>query len=204
MKLKLSWLVVAITTFVLGVAIVSFAFVDKKVEERRAIAARTNIGKEEIATQLQKPIGEAWKEVSSLDYCFVDTLYSPEDETPHKCEICAFVNDPVWREFRKRDKREAVPFLLRQLADKQRTNLHVDPCDLTQKGEFAVYCLQQLLKTNWFELKENYEKQYKGVKYPDTHQDLLRRILRNKKSREEMRDLWMKRFESLLAAENQK
>lgn len=202
MKFKFSWLIVGIMTFILGVGIVSLVFFNRKVEEKRAIVSQTNIPKEKIAIQLQKPIEEAWKELTSLNSCFIPVGYSPEAETPRNCETCGFVNDPRWIEFRKRDKREAVPFLLRQLADKQQTHLHVDPLDNAQKGEFAVYCLQYVLKVNWFDLKAEYKTLRDNLKDEDTHQALLRRMLHNKQSREEMRNLWMKRLEDLSASEN--
>lgn len=202
MKFKFSWLIVAIITFVLGVGIVSPIFFNRKTEEKKSVASQTDISKEEIATQLQKPVEEAWEELTSLNSCFIPVAYSPEDETPRNCETCGFVNAPKWIEFRKRDKRQVVPFLLRQLADKQKTQLHVDPFDNAQKGEFAVYCLQYVLKVNWFELKAEYKTLRDNLKDDDTHQNLLRRMLHNKHSREEMRDLWIKRLQDLSASEN--
>lgn len=209
MKLTPSLLIVSVITFLLGVGIASLVWFNKKVEVKKVVDSQIDISKQENSVQPQKPqkpIEEAWKELTSLEACLFDwDSYSPErDVIPMKCETCAFYNEPVWIDFRQRDKREVVPFLIKQFADKERTHLHVDPYDVALKGEFAVYCLQHILKTNWIELKEDYKKQHHRIEYPDNHQKLLRRTLKNKNTLKDMRELWMNRLEISLVSENQK
>lgn len=209
MKLKPSLLIVSVITFLLGVGIVSLVWFNKKVEVKKVVDTQINISKQEnssVSQKPQKPIEEAWKELISLDACLFDWVsYSPQDEvSPMQCEGCTFYNKPVWIEFFQRDKQEVVPFLIKQFSNKERTHFHVDPYDAALKGEFAVYCLQRFLKINWIELKEDYERQFYKIEYPDNHQKLLRRILRNKNSLEEMQKLWMKKLETSLASNSQK
>jgi|GEM_PF-4887693 len=62
----------------------------------------------------------------------------------------------------------------------------------------AVYCLQHLLKINWYELKEDYKKQ---VESNSNSQEILRRILKNKVHLKELQGLWMKKLEESKAVE---
>ena len=70
-------------------------------------------------------------------------------------EGCVLTLDKKWGEFLfQTDKQSLGTFLIQQLKDKTNTRVHTCPHHLANKGELSLYCLQGVLKKNFFDLSK--------------------------------------------------
>ncbi len=148
-----------------------------------------------------KSAQEEWEELAALGGCTLGfRFYEPQFESYEpvddaKTEAGIFYSKR-WVTFFRRDKQSTVPFLISQISNKAQTNVHIDPFGAATKGELAVYCLQYILKVNWYELKKDYQTRYDKIDYEyTTDQDLLQKIIGTKREAKEMMDLWRQVYE---------
>lgn len=148
-----------------------------------------------------KSVAEEWEELANKGGCTLGHRYynQPYDNyDPQKgiwTEAGIFYY-PEWVSFFRKNKNTTVPFLISQIPNKAKTNVHIDPFGHATKGELAVYCLQYILKVNWYELKTNYKVRFDRIDYAyRSDQDLLQRIIGTKKGAQQMMDLWQKLYQ---------
>jgi hypothetical protein len=146
-------------------------------------------------------VEEEWEELAKQGGClFGSKYYSPSFEAyypadKYNAEAGVFYS-PRWVAFFRRDRRETVPFLIQQIPDKTQTNMHVDPFGPAIKGELAIYCLQYILKVNWYELKGDYKKRFDNINYEySSDQELLQKLIGTKSGARQMMGLWEKVYE---------
>jgi hypothetical protein len=143
---------------------------------------------------------EEWEELAGLGGCTLGfRFYEPQFESYQPVEAnteAGIFYNKRWVAFFRRDKHSTVPFLISQISNKAQTNVHIDPFGAATKGELAVYCLQYILKVNWYELKKEYQTRFDKIDYEyTTDQDLLQKIIGTKRGAQEMMDLWQKVYE---------
>jgi hypothetical protein len=94
----------------------------------------------------EKSVEDEWAELVEVGGClFGSEYYNPQSEALTQERVPAeapgvFYNQR-WQAFYRRNKQETVPFLVKQIPDKSKTNLHIDPFQPPIKGELAVYAL---------------------------------------------------------------
>jgi hypothetical protein len=85
---------------------------------------------------------------------------------------------------------------LKQLKDKSKSQTHTCPYDVATKGELAIYCLQGIFKTNFYNLTKepalSDENLYK--KYGNS-QNWVWHIQNTKREIEELQRLWKSKLE---------
>jgi hypothetical protein len=154
-----------------------------------------------IASYQANPAQEEWEQLAALGGCTLGLrYYSPQFDSYDPEQG---VNDEAgifygtrWVAFFRRDKHQTVSFLVSQIPNKSITNVHIDPFGPATKGELAVYCLQYILKVNWYELKQEYQARFDKIDYEySSDQDLLQRMIRTKRGAQEMMDLWQQVYE---------
>ena len=148
-----------------------------------------------------KSAKEEWEDLAKLGGCTLGLhYYSPRFDSydPEKGvnpEAGIFYGKR-WVAFFRRDQDETVPFLISQIPNRVNTNVHIDPFGQATKGELAVYCLQYILKVNWYELKKGYQIRFDKIDYEyTTDQDLLQKIIGTRRGSKEMMELWQKFYE---------
>lgn len=200
------------TTFAVGVTCVYFVWLG----HTRPDSPRPAAPEQQVATPApdlpdvrpptagarERPIEEEWREFTRANFCFFGSnMYSPGREAVASVpsETGPPFNPYHWLPSLRRDEPAGVAFLIRQIPDKARASAHVDPFDVALKGELAVYCLQHVMKANWYELKGEYRTRLDRAvaRDPGEFQGALLRIIRNKKESEEMMGLWARRYENL-------
>jgi len=148
-----------------------------------------------------KTIEEGWANLTKAEFCFFGgNMYYPEEDAErpaHGEEVGGPLKPAEWMPSLKTDERAGVEFLIRQIPDRAVTKAHVDPLDMALKGEMAVYCLQHIMKLNWYELKPEYEAQLRRAlaRDPGQSQAVLQRIIRSRSGSREMMKLWAQRYE---------
>ena len=199
--MKRLWPTVLITvvTFLVGVGAYSAWFVYKSPVVVPPMHSQVEISApvmNVVTRPDSKPVKEEWEELARLGGCTLGhRYYSPRFDSydPEKGvnpEAGIFYEER-WVAFFRRDKKETVPFLISQIPSKAKTDIHIDPYGNASRGELAVYCLQYILKVNWYELQKEYQSRFDSIDYEySTDQDLLQRIIGTKRGSREMMDLW--------------
>ncbi|MDQ1558846.1 MAG: hypothetical protein QOD32_1906 [Pyrinomonadaceae bacterium] len=201
-------LAITLATFLIGVSVVYLIWFAGKRSAPASVAVPSSTPEpvnsptaSSDANLEEKSVEDEWAGLLEAGGClFGSVYYNPQSEALANKSVPAeapgvFTNQR-WQAFFGRNKQETVPFLIKQIPDKSKTNLHVDPFQPPTRGEAAVYALQHILKFNWYELKEDYRDRYDKAGYPFTHQALLQQIIKTKGGAKEMQDLWMKYYES--------
>ena len=99
-----------------------------------------------------KELNQLWDSLCLKKGCLVGGQYVGENGS-FGGEGCVLTIDKQWRMFLfKTDKRSLATFLIEQLKDKTKTQTHTCPYDVATKGELAIYCLQGILKSNFYDL----------------------------------------------------
>ncbi|HEY6188495.1 MAG TPA: hypothetical protein VIW80_12640 [Pyrinomonadaceae bacterium] len=199
----------AIITFMLGVGCVYVGWLASRsydipplnnyafeVDPDLALAA------ERLALQQpQRSLEEEWKELTTTSLCTGGVYYDPERDS--ETERGAFSELPLFNPYSlmpslKRDRHAAIYFLLEQIPDRAPTHAHVCPQATMTKGEMAIYCLQHMLKVNWYDLKEQYAVRYHYMYKTDVmeSQYLLKGILGSRSGAREMQKLWTEYYRS--------
>ena len=148
-----------------------------------------------------KRVKEVWEELIRLDGCTLGQRYysqqfDPLDPEKKVSPEAGIFYQESWVAFFRRDKKETVPFLISQIPSKENTSIHIDPFRNATRGELAVYCLQFILKVNWYELQKEYQSRFDRIDYQYSNdQDLLQRIIGTKRGSLEMMDLWRAVYE---------
>ena len=148
-----------------------------------------------------RSVKEEWEELVALGGCTLGRrYYSPQFDTYEPDEggnpEAGIFYRKRWVAFFRRDKKETVPFLISQIPSKAKTSVHIDPLGNAQRGELAVYCLQYILKVNWYELKKEYQGRFDSIDYEySTDQELLQRTIGTKRGAKEMMGLWQAAYE---------
>lgn len=104
---------------------------------------------------------------------------------------CVMTYSKQWQDLFTRDPRQVTGFLLTQLADTSTTRIHTCPFFEASAGEVAVYGLQFIYQTNWFDFGEfaAYKKR-EGKSATDNHQAWLKHILEDEQERKVMINCW--------------
>lgn len=199
-------LAIAIATFFVGVSVAYLSWFADRGSAPASIAVSSSASNavnspaaSSDANVVEKAVEDEWAGLIEAGGClFGSEYYNPQTEALADRRVSAeagvFTNQR-WQAFFRRNQQQTVPFLVEQISDKSKTNLHVDPFDLAVKGEAAVYALQHILKVNWYELKEDYRVRYDQAGFPFTHQALLRQVIKTKRGAKEMKDLWVGYYE---------
>ena len=200
------------TTFAVGITCVYFVwFAHTSPDSPRPAAPEPRVAapapdirniQPPTAEARERPIEEDWRELTRANFCFFGSnMYSPEREAMASVpmETGAPFSPYRWLPSLRRDEPAGVAFLIRQIPDKSRAAAHVDPFDIALKGELAVYCLQHIMKVNWYELKDEYRARLDRAvaRDPGEFQGALLRIIKNKRESKEMMGLWVRRYEQL-------
>jgi hypothetical protein len=166
------------------------------------VVIHTEIAEPELKVNERRAtsIEEEWKELTDTEFCFLGRQhYSPPDESENAAsdsELGGQFNPYGWLPSLRKDLQSGVAFLIRQLPDRTQTKAHVCPLHPALKGELAVYCLQHILKVNWYDLQASYKTRYDNINYEYSNsQDLLRKIIGSKKGARAMMNLWTKYYE---------
>lgn len=212
MRRSIIKIAVALLTFVVGVLSAYFVWLNRARPTPRQTTHEVEVSKPAPARpapaatpaeQKAIPIEEGWARLTTAEFCFFGmNMYSPgeEDEDPSAySEIGGIFRPDGWMPSLKTDERAGVEFLIRQIPDRSVTKAHVDPLGMALKGELAVYCLQHIMKLNWYELKPDYETQLKRAvaRDPGQSQSVLQRIIRSRSGSKELMKLWASRYENL-------
>lgn len=152
-------------------------------------------------TRRATTIEQEWEELTTATFCFLGSqdYYPPRDfETSESRRIGETSFNPYgWLPAIRNDKRAAVAFLINQIPVRAKTHAHICPFDSAWKGELAIYCLQHILKINWYELDGEYRRRLDSLNIDySTRQSLLRSIIRSKRGAKEMMRRWMERYEA--------
>ena len=109
------------------------------------------------------------------------------------CVMSGFRGRPnQWGEFFSHPKSELTPFLINKFSDTTTTRIHTCPCMNARNGELAVYALQNIYKTNWYELKGFTEYASKeGTSCMDIGQTWLWDILEDEEHRGVLKKAWL-------------
>jgi hypothetical protein len=147
------------------------------------------------SSQPQRSLEEEWEELTTTGLCTGGVYYDPERDLETERDIPREI--PLFNPYflmpsLKRDAHASIDFLLAQIPDRALTHAHVCPQSRMTKGEMAVYCLQHMLKVNWYELKEEYAARYHYMYEHDIieSQYLLKGILRSRNGARAMQALW--------------
>ena len=110
-------------------------------------------------------------------------------------EGCVMSNSEGWEKFFNKDIKLLSNFLIDKISDDiTKTNIHTCPFFTAMEGEIAVYGLQRLFKTNWYDFNEFDEFQNRqSESSTENHQAWLQNILKNKKKREILINCWKKK-----------
>lgn len=107
---------------------------------------------------------------------------------------CVMTNAKEWKIFFDRDRQELTRFLLSKLPDTLKTEVHTCPFFVATQGELAVYGLQNLYKTNWFDLGEfRVYKNRPAESATDNHQAWLQAMLLDEEKRNALAQAWRKK-----------
>lgn len=159
-------------------------------------------------------------DVIHYDYIGNNEIINQETKKRYKRSALEFgvLADKKWLDFLKSNKEEVVPFLINQISDVKPSKVHACPYNIALRGELAIYCLQHILKINWYEI-EDYKKRYENsvtwdeiflakhdrdyqklrefrhkYKYK-TYQNELQKIIKSKQAVKKMIALWSQAFE---------
>lgn len=105
--------------------------------------------------------------------------------------ICVMKAAKEWEIFFHRTQEELTTVLLSKLADTSTTSIHTCPYFMANEGEVAVYALQQLYDTNWFDF-EIFQPHVDSIDRSENenHQSWLQGILQDQTQREQLLDYW--------------
>lgn len=101
---------------------------------------------------------------------------------------CVMTAAKEWEIFFHRSQHELTDFLLSKLSDTTTTKIHTCPFFHASEGEVAVYALQQLHKTNWFDL-DTFQP-YRDSLGDGNLQSWLQTILQEETSRKDLHNYW--------------
>ena len=109
------------------------------------------------------------------------------------CVMSGFRGRPnQWGEFFSHPKSELTPFLISKFSDTTTTRIHTCPCMNARNGEVAVYALQNIYKTNWYELNDFKEYASKeSTSCMDIAQTWLWDILEDDEQRVALKKAWL-------------
>lgn len=107
-------------------------------------------------------------------------------------EGCELTSSPFWKGFFDRPKDELTTFLVDKFEETKETVIHTCPFKNASEGELAVYCLHKIYLKNWDDFE--YFREYKEVEptFENNSQVLIRRVLKDEKSREVLKSLWLR------------
>jgi hypothetical protein len=210
MKHSLLKLVVAVLTFLIGVACAYSVWLIYRQRPESppgaTHAVRSIPVRSQPASQSQPPpaaqnvatsIEEEWRALTQASFCFLGSEYYYADASVPREGGPPF--DPYqWLPSLRVDEPKGIDFLVRQISDRSPSPVHVDPYQPATKGELAVYCLQHITKVNWYELKPEYKAMCEKVELRGygSYQAELRAIIHNKRRAKEMKELWLRKYES--------
>ncbi len=119
------------------------------------------------------------------EYCTNSTCGQPE---------CCFNRNTYWYNFLRLPQDSLVTHLINELSNNKLSKVHTCPYFVATKGELATYCLQHVLKVNWYDLDKSYEEYHNGKLKPKEDfyslQEVLQKLLANKKEFQKMKYLW--------------
>lgn len=101
-------------------------------------------------------ITHEWKRLCRKGGCLTGGQYCRGEKCGNPACVLNYELD--WQIFLKRPRNELVPFLLDQFSDTSQTQIHTCPFFNATKGELAVYCLQHVFKTNWYNLDKEFRE----------------------------------------------
>jgi hypothetical protein len=145
----------------------------------------SSVGKEPIS------IDSTWNELAfNKGGCLVGGQYIYDGRFSR--EGCVMSVTKPWISFLNRDSVELIAFLVEKIkANSPETKIHTCPFFEANEAELAVYSLQRVYKTNWYDLPGFSEYQTKvGSGSSDNHQVWLQNIINTEEDRERLIQSW--------------
>lgn len=102
---------------------------------------------------------------------------------------CVMTAAEEWEVFFHRSQNELTNLLLAKLRDTTTTKIHTCPFFSASEGEVAVYALQRIYETNWFDFEAF--RSYRDSIGNGNHQVWLQTILQEQTAREQLNDSWL-------------
>lgn len=97
-----------------------------------------------------------------------------------------------WKTFLARPSSELIPFLIDRTSSTNQTRLHVCCWHYASEGELAVYCMEHVLRTNWFQCATSYRNLKKYVdQRPMVVSPLVPMILNDEPARNELKEYFL-------------
>ena len=133
-----------------------------------------------------------WNDLKTKHLCFGGFQHAYH-KLKNSEPINLVIDHPSWKQLVEHPKSTITPFLLTQLKDTTKTNLHTCPFFRTRRNELAIYLLQHIYNKNWYDFSEF--QSFIGRKTTsstDQPQIWLQKILMDKDQRLLMMSLWEK------------
>lgn len=142
-------------------------------------------------------LNQLWDTLCQKKGCLTGRQYAHEGQWGGEGYI--LTQDEKWSEFLfKIDKKIVGAFLIQQLKDKTETKVHTCPNNMSTKGELALYCLQGILKKNFYDLSNDKTLSDKMVyKKYGSEQNWIWHIQNTKREVELLQELWAKELDKM-------
>ncbi len=136
-----------------------------------------------------QPLQKQWDRLLQRGGCLVGSQLHSE----RKQHNSVFEMRKEWQVFFKTERGALNEFLLNKLGSSDTTRIHTCPFENAIEGELAVYCLQYIHQTNWYDLHKSYSQ------YNPSNQDIsasnnsqlwLRKTLETPKQRKFLKKNW--------------
>jgi hypothetical protein len=120
----------------------------------------TSVAKSELKVS-ESAIKEKWDSLCKLSGCLTGGQYVNNGK--FGSEGCALTDNPEWLQFFAIKHRDLAAFLIGQIRNTAKTKTHTCPFQNSNKGELAIYCLQNIYKVNFFDLTVPYSEIEKNI-----------------------------------------
>lgn len=113
-------------------------------------------------------------------------------------EGCVFSINKDWVHFLSNvEKKQFAEFLIQQIPNSEKSKIHTCPFDVATKGELAIYCLQGLYLTNFYDLSPIFSKNDSLIskKYKGSEQNWIWHIQKSKPLVDTLQKLWSQKLE---------
>ena len=118
--------------------------------------------------------------------CLTGGQYMVEGQRDNR--NCVMTAAEEWEIFFHRSQYELTDLLLSKLPDTATTSIHTCPFFNASEGEVAVYALQRIYETNWFDFEVF--QPYQDSVGEGNHQAWLQTVLQEKAPRAKLRNYW--------------
>ncbi|MFT5723145.1 MAG: hypothetical protein ACI9JN_000254 [Bacteroidia bacterium] len=134
-----------------------------------------------------------WAQITQKGGCLIGQQYTYTNTSEIKSRRTSHsvFGDTTFQKFMLYNPKTLSRFLILQLSDTSQSHVHTCPFFVATRGEFAVYCLQQIHQMSWYDFLEF--SMYKGretTMSDDCLQSWLQAILESETTRVKMESAW--------------